>query len=138
LDVGELAFLFETEHRELPFRLLVEQRRFDTAMEAMNERARFHVNVIQPLLATAGIRERTSYDRRYLVEVLGEPMLIRLQRSTDDAIAHVDLTVTSCSGLITEFYSAMQSLMPSHKFIRAGKDASSNAPLQPTSGAARG
>jgi hypothetical protein len=133
LDVAALAFLFETEHRELPFHLLVEQRRFDMAVEAMNERARFHVTEIQPRLAAAGIRERTSYD---LTEALDEPMLIRLSRSTDDAISHVDLAVTSCSGLITEFDKAMQSLMPGQKFIRAGIAEPSNAlPLHPTSGA---
>ena len=118
LDADRLSFLLETDDRELPFRLLVEQQRFDTAVMAMNERSRFHLEVLQPRLAAAGIKEGIEYSRNRMIEALGEDLVVRLERATDDAIEHVDRTVESCPALVATFHKAMKARFPNHVVIR--------------------
>jgi hypothetical protein len=61
LDIEAVLFLLETSDRELPFRLLVEQQRFDEAVKTLNERSRLHLNVLQPKLVAAGVQEGRDY-----------------------------------------------------------------------------
>jgi hypothetical protein len=135
LDPDSLSFLLETDDRELPFRILVEQQRFDTAVQALNERSRLHLDVLQPRLAAAGIREGGEYLRTELVGALGDDLALPLQRATDDAIEHVDKTIESCSALVATVYQAMKARFPGHRFIRLDPNEPSNTPLQPPSGA---
>src|SRR5947207_13621495 len=108
IDADSLSFLLETDDRELSFLLLVEQQRFDAAVQAMNERPRLHLEVVQPRLAAAGIVEGGEYSRKQLVTVLGDDLLLRIERATDVAIEHVDATVKPSTELIAAMYRAMK------------------------------
>jgi hypothetical protein len=134
LDCDSLSFLLETDDRELLFNLLIEQQRFDAALQIMNERSRLHLEVLQPRLATAGIREGEDYSREAVVDAVGNELVVRLERATADAIEHVDKTIESCPVLIAEFYRAMKLRFPKHVVIRLAPEGPSNQPLQPTSG----
>lgn len=133
LDAGDLLFLLETDDREFPFLLMLEQRRFDTAIQAVNERSRAHINELQPRLAQMGIKEGTSWTIDALTERLGEELVLRLQRATDASVEQVDLTVESCAALIAGFHQATKARFPNETFIRMAPDVPPLQPPQPTS-----
>ncbi len=58
LDFQTLSFLLEADDRELLFKLLLEQERFDTAVQALNERSRLHREAMQPRLIAGGIKHQ--------------------------------------------------------------------------------
>ncbi len=122
IDADSLSFLLETDDRELPFRMLIEQQRFETAVQALNERSRLHLDVLQPMLAAAGIKEGIGYSRANIVKALGEELVLRLERATDEAIEQVDITIKSCPALVETFYAAMKARFPNHTIIRLPPD----------------
>jgi len=122
LDPDSLSFLLETDDRELLFRLLIEQQRFDSAVQTMNERSRLHLEVLQPTMAAAGIREGADYSRAAVAQAIGEELVLRLERATSDAIELVDKTAASCPAFVAEFYQAMKVRFPGHVIIRLAPD----------------
>lgn len=122
LDIDGLLFILETPDRELPFRLLVEQQRFDEAFAALNERSRLHLEVLQPKLIAARIKEGVDHEPDVFVQALGEEFVRHLQRLTDDTIDNIDKTVESCVALINEFHSKMKVRFPEHSIIRVDPD----------------
>lgn len=128
LDPDGLLFLLETEDRELPFHLMVEQQRFDVAVQAINERSRLHIEVLQPRLAAALIEEGCQYSSAKLTELLGEDLLLRLERATDTMVEQVELTVESCTALIATFHASMIVRFPNANIIRVDPSQPSNLP----------
>ena len=70
-------FLLETEDRELLMELLVEQERFETALQVFNERSRLHLEVLQPKMKARGMLEGTTYTSDTIRNVLGNPSCLR-------------------------------------------------------------
>jgi hypothetical protein len=136
VGVSDLLFLLETDDRELPFLLMLEEKRFETAIQAVNERSRVHIGELQPRLTAAGVKEGSSWTLELLKERLGDDIVLRLQRATDAAVEQVDLTVTSCTAFIDTFHKAMKARFPKESIIRIAPDSPSYKPLQPTSGVA--
>src|SRR5688572_7178097 len=95
LDLNSVSFLLETDDRAIVFGLLIEEQRFETARQAVNERSRLHIDKVQPRLAAGGIREKTEGTLKELVGALGEHLFLSIQRGTEEAIREVDLTVAS-------------------------------------------
>ena len=81
LDLDSLSFLLETDDRELLFHLLIEQERFETIVQAMNERSRLHLEVVQPKLAAAGIAEGVDYLPSQIIGALGDTVVVHMKRS---------------------------------------------------------
>jgi hypothetical protein len=127
LDVNSLSFLLETDERQLLFELLLEQQRFNVAMQALNERSRIHIDEMQPRLVAAGMREEVEYLDSQWIEVLGEPLYLELKRITDAAIEQVDLSVDSCQVLLKRFYEAMKKRFPKYKIIRDDTESVNNS-----------
>lgn len=136
LDLNSLSFLLETDDREFVIHLLIEEQRFQTARQAINERSRLHIEEVQPRLAAGGIKEKSPFREDELTEALGEHLFLMLQRSTEEVVREVDLTLASTLDLSARFHAAMKQRFPKEKIIRLDSDEPSNRPLQPTSGAA--
>jgi hypothetical protein len=134
LDLDSLSFLLETDDREFVMHLLIEEQRFETTRQAINERSRVHIEELQPRLA-GQIKEKQSYPQDELAGVLGEHLLLSLQRVTDEVVREVDLTLESTLQLSAGFHAAMKKRFPKYKIIGLDTDEPSNMPLQPTSGA---
>ena len=105
---------------------MLEDNRFETAVQAVNERPRAHINELQPRLAAAGIKERTSYTTDELSQRLGEELVLRMQRATDAAVEQVDLSVESCAALVKRFHGAMKSRFPTESIIHMAPNSPSN------------
>jgi hypothetical protein len=117
IDVDSLSFLLETEYRGLLMELIIEQERFETAVQAINERSRLHLEVLQPRMASGGIMESVDYPAEKVIEVLSEPLVLHMQRATDDAIQHVDDTVNSNLAFAERFHREMKMLFPKYSII---------------------
>jgi hypothetical protein len=122
LDIDSLLFLLETEDRELLFRLLVEQQRFDEALKALNERSHLHINILQPKLVAAGIQENREYSSEELIRALGPEFATRLERLTDDTILHIEKNIESGLALVGEFHAKMKARFPKRSIIRLDPD----------------
>jgi len=57
VDFDSLSFLLETNHRQILGELFIEEERFRSAIQAINERSRIHLHICQPLLERAGVVE---------------------------------------------------------------------------------
>ena len=135
LDLGSLSFLLETEDRELLLELMIENQRFKTAVQAINERSRLHLDEVQPRLEPAGIREGGQYSESDCLKALGEPLYLTLKRATDAAIDHVDQSIVSCESLVARLYDAMKKRYPKQTIIRLDPNRPSNQ-RHPTAGGA--
>jgi len=138
-EVGELSFLLETDDREIPFLLMLEQSRFDTCAWAVNDRSRLHIDELQPKLREAGIGEGSSWTMAELEQRLGEDLVRRLQRATDAVVEQVDLTVASTADLVHRFRGAMKARYRDERIIFMEPNWPSNQALHPTAaGTVRG
>lgn len=133
-EVGELSFLIETDDRDFPFLLMLEQSRFDTAAWAVNDRSRLHIDELQPRLREAGVREGTSWTIGELEQRLGEDLVRKLQRATDAVVEQVDLTVASTANLVRQFRESMKARYPDERIISMEPNSPSNQALHPTAG----
>ena len=118
LDLDSMMFLLETEDRELLMELLVEQERFETALQVFNERSRLHLEVLQPKMKARGMLEGTTYTSDTIRNVLGESFMLEMRRATDDAIEQVDETVKSNFALTSKLNQAMKKRFSKHTIIR--------------------
>lgn len=135
VDLGSLEFLLETEYREMLMELQIEQESFDVTLQALNERSRLHLEVLQPRLASLGIAEYAEYREDELLEAIGRPLVLHMQRATDNAISSVDATLDSHTDLAERFHAAMKVLFPERKFIEFKPDFPSKTPMDSTGGA---
>ncbi|MFC1559055.1 hypothetical protein ACFL39_00505 [Gemmatimonadota bacterium] len=117
VDLSSLEFLIETDHRTILMQLHIQQERFDTTIQALNERSRLHLEVLQPKMAELGIAEFTEYPRNELLTALGEPLVLYMQRATDIAITSVDITLETHTDLMNSLHSAMQIHFPDSTII---------------------
>ena len=122
LDIDTLLFLLETPDRELPFRLLVEQQRFDEVLEALNERSRLHIEVLQPKLVAAGIQEKREYSSDEFIRAIGPEFATHLERLTDDTILQIEKNIESGCELVGELYTKMKARFPKRSIIRLDPD----------------
>jgi hypothetical protein len=118
VDVDALSFLLETDDRELLFELLLARQQFDTAVHALNERSRLHLEIAQPRLAAAKIGEGTTYGSDEIEAALGREFFLHLTRATDDTISLIDRTRQSSEQLVGKFHSAMKRRYPKFSIIR--------------------
>jgi hypothetical protein len=122
LDLNSLSFLLETDDRDVVIHLLIEEHRFETARQAINERFRLHIEEVQPRLAAGRIKEKSAFREDELVEALGEDLFLTLQRSTEEVVCEVDLTLASTLDLSARFHAAMKQRFPKQKIIRLDSD----------------
>lgn len=117
MNFDELSFLLETEERNFLMEMMVEKERFETALQAMNERSRLHLEVLQPKMAAAEIVEGGDYTVNYITGVLGESFTFHIQRATEVAITRIDETIASNQDFTNRFHAAMKRLFPQHSIV---------------------
>lgn len=87
------------------------------AIQAVNERSRLHLDVVQPCLEAAGISEGIEYSASAVENVLGVRLHLHLKGLTDVAIEQVDQSIVSGQSLIARFYDAMKKRYPKQTII---------------------
>ena len=118
VEVNSLSFLLETKHRQILMDLLIEENRFHTALQTVNERSKLHLQEVQPILEKAGIVEGGDYSLQQLEEALGNRLFIQISRATDEMLDHVDSGIKSLLEMGDKLYEALRDLYPGETFIQ--------------------
>lgn len=118
INAESLYFLLETKERNLLAEIIVEERRYITAIHSINERSTLHRNEIQPLLESAGVKQGGEYSLEQLEQTLGERMFITINMATDQVITHVDETIISIQAASKKLADCMKIMHPDECVIR--------------------
>ncbi len=118
VDLDALTFLLETEHREVLGELMVEDERFHATIQAINMRSKLFIEVVQPILVAAGVREGDEATPAAVETMLGYVTYRELQRATDQAISFVDSTLGSSQAMALQLRGVFRKLYPKRTFIR--------------------
>jgi len=118
VEVNNLSFLLETNHRQVLMDLLIEEGRFHAAVQAVNERSQVHLHEAQPAFEKAGIVEGGYYSQPQLEAALGNRLFVKLNRATEEMIDHVDNTINSLLQMGEKLYEALRELYPGETFIK--------------------
>jgi hypothetical protein len=128
LEIQSLGFLLETNSRQLLLTLLIEEQRFQDAIQAINLRSSLHLQSAQPLLSQAGIFPGAECTLSQLDEVLGFLLSASLTNATDNLICHIDSTCKSLDKAIKEAAAQLKSKFPYRDFLKVEI---SQAPISP-------
>lgn len=108
-DFDGLAFLIQTEHRQLLVDLVLAQNKFLSAVQLMNMRSAIRSEV-SPLLEQAGLVGNITPEQIY--RALGERRWVELLRITNDAIEQVDDSITFTIEMRDKLCGALKALYP--------------------------
>jgi hypothetical protein len=117
INIESLYFLLETDDRNLLGELVTEEARYRSALSAINERSRLHIEEVQPLLERAGIVEGGDYSLARIEEVLGNRLYITIQQATEQAINHVDNAVVSLQQVADKLRASLKKVYPDETII---------------------
>ncbi len=118
INPESLYFLLETKERNLLGEIIVEESRYLTAIQSINERSTLHRNEIQPLLERAGFPERGLFSLEQIEQALGSRMFVTINQATDQVIAHVDQTITSIQAVSNKLVDCLKNMHPDECVIR--------------------
>lgn len=113
-----LYFLLQTKERNLLGEILIEERRYQTAIESIKERSNLHRNEIQPLLEQSGVMQGRLCTIEEIEKALGERMFVTINQATDQLIAHVDQTIVSIQAVSNKLVDCIKSMHPDESVIR--------------------
>ena len=112
----DLDFLLESSDPNLLFELIIEQGRFDQAIESIRVRNIFYVRELQPVLAAKKIN-RKSLSRIELEAEVGEYLFGSAVNGANSMISHVRKSNESLPALFEKLRKVSKQLYPSEKFV---------------------
>lgn len=115
-NIDDLAFLLATSHRNLVFDVLIEQQRFDQAMQAIKLRNAHYLSAVLPKLADQGMNKKIQ-TRETLRSALGELDFDTAVNQANEALRHLEASFLSIPPVMNKVYSAAKALFPSEIFI---------------------
>jgi hypothetical protein len=117
LNIESLYFLLETDERNILGEVVIEDQRYQSAVQSINERSRIHKEEVQPLLERAGVVEGVDYSLRQIENALGERLYKTLQLVTEDMINDVDGTILSLKAVADKLRESLKRIYPDDKII---------------------
>ena len=127
LNLESLSFLIETEDPNILGELSVEESRYQSALDAINERSIIHRNEVQPLLEKQGIVERGAYTFEMIEAAIGNRLYTILKRSTEQVIDHVDTTLECAYKISNKLSKVLRQKYPNEKIINIANPPEKNA-----------
>ncbi len=118
-NLGDLDFLLGTNYGKLCFDVLLEEGRFQSAVDVINERARFHAETFQPIIHSAQEQNRPIDTEDDVERAVGHLVAGTLRNYTDQVFRHVDHTVESLSKVNEELLEALREHFPGEKLTFA-------------------
>jgi hypothetical protein len=112
----ELNFLLDSSDPQVLFDLIIEQNRFDQAMQAIHTRNVFYVEQVQPAFARAGLNNRRVSD----VEIkagLGEYLYGGALHGAQTLKDHLHASNDSLPALATKLRAIAKQLYPDERFV---------------------
>lgn len=117
LNIESLYFLLETDERNILGEVVIEEQRYLSAVQSINERSRIHREEVQPVLERAGVIEGGDYSLRQIENALGERLYKTLQLVTEDMVNDVDGTILSLKAVADKLRERLKRIYPDDKII---------------------
>ena len=121
LDFDSISFLLETKHRNLLGEITVGFAKYQSAIDAINERSKLHINQVQPLLEKADFIEGQNYSFEHIEAALGKRLYITIKQSTDQVFEHTTDTLRFIEEVSGKLTKALQETFPGREIISLGK-----------------
>jgi hypothetical protein len=112
LNIESLYFLLETDERNILGEVVIEELRYLSAVQSINERSRIHREEVQPLLERAGVVEGGDYSLHQLENALGDRLYKTIQLVTEDMITDVDRTILSLKAVADKLRESLKRIYP--------------------------
>jgi hypothetical protein len=112
----ELGFLVDSSTPQVLFELIIEQTRFDQAMQAIRQRNAFYVERVQPEFARHGLNNRLVSDHE-IATALGEYLYGAAMHGAQTMREHVWESNESLPALAAKLRGIAKELYPDEKFV---------------------
>ncbi|WP_332747900.1 hypothetical protein [Hydrogenophaga sp.] len=132
-DMGGLQFLLERGQANVFAALMLEERRFNLAVDLIRSRSDLVLNTVFPRMAAAGFKVGQAQTLAAVEAALGEDISHKLKRITEAIYQNVDKDLASLRVLYVELRKALEELFPDRKFVQIIFD---ETPAQPDHSAA--
>jgi hypothetical protein len=116
-QVEQLAFLIACGKANQILQISIEQARFDAARQAIAERSRVLVDLVQPLLEKHDLNHQANSED-VLEKALGQRIYGTLETATNEVYWHVPETVKSLLAMIDDLHATAKKLYPKRKFVK--------------------
>lgn len=113
----DLAFIFQSETPNVYSNLLLEEQRFNLAINIIQARSSIVLNQVFPRLSAAGINPGKGAGKDVLEEIIGIDNVHKLKLLTKSIIENVTQDLSSLISVHDELRSAMKIMYPNAKFI---------------------
>jgi hypothetical protein len=120
-DFQSLAFMLVSDDPNILHHLLVEQERFQQAIDAIKIRSEYQVKTIQPLLEAGDIGNK-QVTWAEAEAAIGKYKLEGLVRGTDQVYYHVDESFNSSKNMLASLHASAKKQFPGVKFLTADED----------------
>lgn len=114
---SDLQFLLDRGHASTFAALMLEEQRFNLAVDLIRSRSELVLNVVFPKMAAAGFRVGQPQIFEDIQRALGEDVTHQLKQTTAAIFQNVEEDLVSLRALYLELRGAMKSVFPEHKFV---------------------
>lgn len=132
-DVESLTFLLNSKTPSILGELIVEETRFQQAINSLNNRSDLHRYQVQPMLEAAGVKVGGKYLLQDIERALGQRIFMQIKHSTNELIDQIDKNRETAEKLMDKFIANLINIFPETKFIMFDKNKKPNTSPQSTS-----
>lgn len=122
-DAEALSFLLKT-HTQTYSELMLEENRFQAAMNLIRLRSSTALNEAWPRLAAANVALGARNDEKRIRGIIGVDICQKLEKFTEGIIEHIDENDKSLRDIGDKLRAAFMEIYPKRKIIRVDFDAS--------------
>ena len=116
-QANELSFLLQTPHAQIYADLMLEEQRFQGAMNMIELRSGILLNQVSPRLSAAGVVVGTPLPEPDLNTLLGIDIVHKLKGITEGIIGNIDENVISLKAVHDNLRSAFEALYPDREIV---------------------
>lgn len=123
-----LQFLLERGHSSVYASLMLEEQRFNLAIDLIRSRSNLVLNAAFPRMAAAGFKVGHPQALDDVENALGEDICHKLRRTTEAIYQNVGEDLASLRALYSELKQALETLFPGRKFVQVDFNEPPGAP----------
>lgn len=117
-DMAGLQFLLERGQANVYAALVLEERRFNLAINLIRSRSDLVLNAVFPKMAAAGFKVGQPQTLAAVEDALGEDTSHKLKQITGAIYQNVDEDLASLRALYADLRKALQEIFPGRKFVQ--------------------
>ena len=118
LNIQDVAFMFQTKHKEELLALHVCEQKFEETVNAIRLRSDMHLNIYQPMLERAGVPHGAEITDVQIRTILGHRNYEMLRQATEAVVFHVDTFIQRGDELRGKLISAFSEVFSSNEVFK--------------------